>query len=293
MTERLRAIRHRKRSAKPVWAYGWSSQTRRRRPEESVQTDQRGLRAQCDLRGSAALVRRCAASPASRPYGPATPSTAPPGSRDPRVEPDISSSSPVAPHGRGGAASTKVSISTGSTREPGPVAVRQRWPGYRIPASPNAYPAQAHRLSSSAMPVWRPTTGRLTREPAQRERADELKWVEPGSAPCGEERTGPAGQTGRSARIFSGRRRGAWLGQPHVHTGVTERLPGSPLTGLTGSPLTRSTRTGPVSPPIFAQRSGNRWAASGCDLDAETAATRRVPCCRVGRCRWELPSGAD
>ena len=129
----------RKRSAKPVWACGWSSQTRRRRPEESVQTDQHDLRGQCDLRGSAALVRRCAASPASRSYGPATPSTAPPGSRDPRVEPDISSSSPVAPHGRGSATSTKVSISTGSTREPGTVAVRQRWPGYRIPASPNAY----------------------------------------------------------------------------------------------------------------------------------------------------------
>ena len=53
----------RKRSAKPVWACGWSSQTRRRRPEESVQTDQHDLRGQCDLRGSAALVRRCAASP--------------------------------------------------------------------------------------------------------------------------------------------------------------------------------------------------------------------------------------
>ena len=46
-----------KRSAKPVWACGWSSQTRRRRPEESVQTDQRSLRGQCDLRGSATLVR--------------------------------------------------------------------------------------------------------------------------------------------------------------------------------------------------------------------------------------------
>ena len=47
-----------------------------------------------------------------------------------------------------------------------------------------------------------PTTGRSTREPAQRRKsADELKWAEPGSAPCGEERTGPAVRAGRSARI--------------------------------------------------------------------------------------------
>ena len=63
-TERLPT---RSRSAKPVWACGWSSQTRRRRPEESVQTDQRGLRGQCDLRDSATW---CAASPASRSCGP-------------------------------------------------------------------------------------------------------------------------------------------------------------------------------------------------------------------------------
>ena len=52
------AYRHRaSRRLYPVWACGWSSQTRRRRPEESVQTDLRGLRGQCDLRGSATLVR--------------------------------------------------------------------------------------------------------------------------------------------------------------------------------------------------------------------------------------------
>ncbi len=34
----------RNRSAEPVWTRGWPSQTRRRRPEKSVQTDQLGLR---------------------------------------------------------------------------------------------------------------------------------------------------------------------------------------------------------------------------------------------------------
>ena len=53
-------------------------------------------------------------------------------------------------------ASTKVSISTGSTREPGPVAVRRRWPGYRIPASPNAYPADVG-VRSSRYPALRPS----------------------------------------------------------------------------------------------------------------------------------------
>ena len=41
----------------------------------------------------------CAASPASRSCGPATPSTVPPGSRGPRVESEISPSSPAASHG--------------------------------------------------------------------------------------------------------------------------------------------------------------------------------------------------
>ena len=67
--------------------------------------------------GAAALVRGLL--PTSRSCGPATPSTAPPGSRGPRVEPGISSSSPAASHGRGGTASTTVSISTGSTRRTG------------------------------------------------------------------------------------------------------------------------------------------------------------------------------
>ncbi len=52
------------------------------------------------------------------------------------------------------------------------------------------------------MPVGGPTTGRSTREPAERRRsADELKRAERGSAPCGEERTGSAGRAGQSARI--------------------------------------------------------------------------------------------
>ncbi len=71
---------------------GWgSSQTRRRRPEESVQIDHRGLRASAIF---AARQPWCAASPASRSCGPTTPSTAPPGSRGPRVESDISSRQP-------------------------------------------------------------------------------------------------------------------------------------------------------------------------------------------------------
>ncbi len=47
-----------------------------------------------------------------------------------------------------------------------------------------------------------PATGRSTREAAERRKsADELKRAEPGSAPCGEERTPPAGRVGQSARI--------------------------------------------------------------------------------------------
>ncbi len=34
----------------------------------------------------------------------------------------------------------------------------------------------------------------------------------------------PAGRVGQSARIFAGRRRRVWLGQPRVHTGSAERL---------------------------------------------------------------------
>ena len=71
-------------------------------------------------RAGAASLPRCAASPAFRSCGPTTPSTAPPGSRGPRVEPDISSSSPAASHGRGGTASTRVPISTGRPEEPDP-----------------------------------------------------------------------------------------------------------------------------------------------------------------------------
>ena len=63
-------------------------------------------------RAGASSLSWCAASPASRFCGPATPAMAPPGSRGPNVEPDILSSAPAASHGRDGVASTKVSIST-------------------------------------------------------------------------------------------------------------------------------------------------------------------------------------
>ncbi len=98
-----------------------------------------------------------------------------------------------------------------------------------------------------------PTTGWSTREPAQRRKsADELKWAEPGSAHCGEERTGLAGRVGQSARIFSGRRRRVWLGQPHAHTGSTERLRAVEL-----SVSVRSTRY-----PAFRQSGKHRRTAS-------------------------------
>ncbi len=113
-------------------------------------------------RAGAASLPWCAASAASRSCGPATPSMAPPGSRDPNVEPDILSSGPAVSHGRGGVASTKVSISTGRPEEPGPVAVRRRWPGRGIPARPNGYPSRTVMdrcgLQSSRGPkrgIWR------------------------------------------------------------------------------------------------------------------------------------------
>ena len=71
-----------------------------------------------------------------------------------------------------------------------------------------------------------PTTGRSTREAAERRKsADELKRAEPGSAPCGEERTPPAGRGGQSTRISPDADGRVWLGQPRVHTGSAERLP--------------------------------------------------------------------
>ena len=76
-----------------------------------------------------------------------------------------------------------------------------------------------------------PTTGRSTREPAQAEKsADELKWAEPGSGPCGEERTGPAGRAGRSARIspdadgaLGSASRMSIPGSPNAYPGCTGR----------------------------------------------------------------------
>ena len=44
------------RSAEPVWTRGWPSQTRRRRPEKSVQTDQLGLRGECVRRRTARFL---------------------------------------------------------------------------------------------------------------------------------------------------------------------------------------------------------------------------------------------
>ena len=44
------------RSMEPVWTCGWPSQTRRRRPEKSVQTHQLGLRGQCVLRRTARFL---------------------------------------------------------------------------------------------------------------------------------------------------------------------------------------------------------------------------------------------
>ena len=44
------------RSAEPVWTRGWPSQTRRRRPEKSVQTDQLGLQGECVLRRTARFL---------------------------------------------------------------------------------------------------------------------------------------------------------------------------------------------------------------------------------------------
>ena len=60
---------------------------------------------------------------------------------------------------------------------------------------------------------------------ASGEEADELKWAAPGSAPCGEERTGPAGRAGQSARISPDADGAFGRAQPHGHTGFTERLP--------------------------------------------------------------------
>ena len=65
-------------SVNPVWTCGWPSQTRRRRPEKSVRTDQLGLRGQCVLRRTARflapptparprLLLRCAGSRVDRP----------------------------------------------------------------------------------------------------------------------------------------------------------------------------------------------------------------------------------
>ena len=95
-----------------------------------------------------------------------------------------------------------------------------------VPPTATVPARAATRVSVRSCRYSGPTTGWSTREPAQRRKsADELKWAEPGSAHRGEERTGLAGRVGQSARIFSGRRRRVWLGQPHVHTGSTERLP--------------------------------------------------------------------
>jgi len=44
------------RSVEPVWTCGRTSQTRRRRPEKSVRTDQLGLRSQCVLRRTARFL---------------------------------------------------------------------------------------------------------------------------------------------------------------------------------------------------------------------------------------------
>ncbi len=44
------------RSAEPVWTRGWLNQTRRRRPEKSVQTDQLGLRGECVRRRTARFL---------------------------------------------------------------------------------------------------------------------------------------------------------------------------------------------------------------------------------------------
>ncbi len=50
------------RSAEPVWTRGWPSQTRRRPPEKSVQTDQLGLRGECVLRRTARFLARPASA---------------------------------------------------------------------------------------------------------------------------------------------------------------------------------------------------------------------------------------
>ena len=78
-----------------------------------------------------------------------------------------------------------------------------------------------------------PTTGRSTREPraAEKERG-RAEVAEPGSVPCGKERTGLAGRDGQFARI-SPDADGAGLAvdnatvrlaRSHVDTGFTERL---------------------------------------------------------------------
>ena len=70
-----------------------------------------------------------------------------------------------------------------------------------------------------------PTTGRSTREAAERRKsADELKRAEPGSAPCRRRTHSPRRPSWLVCTDFSGRRRRVWLGQPRVHTGSAERL---------------------------------------------------------------------
>ncbi len=116
-------------------------------------------------------------------------------------------------------------------------------------ARPHVHTGFAERLRGrgkrSAMPVGGPTTGRSTREPAERRRsADELKRAERGSAPCGEERTGSAGRAGQSARI-SPDADGAsgWFGRmsipapPNGYGVAVAGVAGSPVAG---SPANRS-----------------------------------------------------
>ncbi len=143
-----------------------------------------------------------------------------PGPRSPRVEPDISSSSPAASHGRGGTASTRVSISTGRPEEPGPVAVRRRWPGRCIPARPNGYRAGAGRAGRAGVPACRVPGVPACREDLRRRQEGTADGISSGRT--GAEHAGPGASAGRHE---GARNRAA--GEPRIGTRVASgRLAG-------------------------------------------------------------------
>ena len=175
----------------------------------------------------------CAGSPGSRSCRPATPSTASPGSRGPRVEPDISSSSPAASGGRGGAASTKVSISTGSTSRTTMAGLRHTGSAERLRGCRGGGPVRSRQ---NRTPVVATTTPRT--DPTAR----------PAVAP---RRPGPL-----SARVYD---EGAAASPPeHQPVGSTTRLSGNPLAARVDRSASRpadteycdGTGTAPLGSPV-------------------------------------------